>query len=218
MIDLVRASKMEVLKLRRTLALWASILVPLLVIAMTTALNLSRNIGGRFDPGAPPTVVPWDAFMLTPWHPQMPTRRRHLPFRLKPGKDLHTLADNAVQLMKAGYSKGEAMAAVLNTAGVSTADTGRARRGQQPSPVSAGLVNSPTRRAPSRELAAYVRVNDRARTAREADFTFAELFRVMCQLSHSASATSRADHVKIASSWRNRPASSVWLRAPVRSG
>jgi ABC-2 type transport system permease protein len=63
-IDLVRAIGMEVLKLRRTLALWASILVPLVVIAMTTALNLSRNIGGRFDPGAPPTVVPWDAFML----------------------------------------------------------------------------------------------------------------------------------------------------------
>jgi ABC-2 type transport system permease protein len=64
MIALVRATRMEVLKLRRTLALWASILVPLPVIAMTTALNLSRNTGGRFDPGAPPTVVPWDAFML----------------------------------------------------------------------------------------------------------------------------------------------------------
>jgi len=63
MIALVRATRMEALKLRRTLGLWASILVPLLLIAMTTALNLSRNIGGRFDPGALPTVVPWDAFM-----------------------------------------------------------------------------------------------------------------------------------------------------------
>jgi hypothetical protein len=63
-MDLFRATRMEVLKLRRTLALWASLLAPLLVIVMTTGLNLFRNIGGRFDPGAGPNVVPWDAFML----------------------------------------------------------------------------------------------------------------------------------------------------------
>jgi ABC-2 type transport system permease protein len=50
----------EVLKLRRTLALWASVLVPLLVIAMTTALNLSRDSLPR--PGG--TVTPWDSLML----------------------------------------------------------------------------------------------------------------------------------------------------------
>jgi hypothetical protein len=41
----------------------------------------------------------------------------NLPFRFKPGRHLHTLTDNAVQLMKVGYSKAEATAAVLNTAG-----------------------------------------------------------------------------------------------------
>jgi hypothetical protein len=35
----------------------------------------------------------------------MPTRPCHLPFRLKPGNDLDTLAHNTVQLMQAGYSK-----------------------------------------------------------------------------------------------------------------
>ncbi len=64
MTDLMRATRMEALKLRRTLALWASVLVPLLVIAMTTGLNLFRNIGGQFDSGAGPNVAPWDAFML----------------------------------------------------------------------------------------------------------------------------------------------------------
>ncbi len=61
MIDLVRATRVEVLKLRRTLALWASLLVPLAVIAMTTAMNLSRAPGSRFDPDQPNG---WDSLML----------------------------------------------------------------------------------------------------------------------------------------------------------
>lgn len=61
MIDLVRASSMEVLKLRRTLALWSSILVPVLVIAMTTAMNLARAPGTRFDPDQPNG---WNSLML----------------------------------------------------------------------------------------------------------------------------------------------------------
>src|SRR5712691_6946507 len=61
MIDLVRAIRVEVLKLRRTLALWASILVPFVVIVMTTAINLSRAVGTRFDPDQPNG---WDSLML----------------------------------------------------------------------------------------------------------------------------------------------------------
>src|SRR5215831_4472252 len=61
MIDLVRATRMEVLKLRRTLALWASLLVPLAVIAMTTAMNVSRAMGTRFDPDQPNS---WGSLML----------------------------------------------------------------------------------------------------------------------------------------------------------
>jgi len=61
MIDLVRATRVEVLKLRRTLALWAALLVPLAVIAMTTAMNLSRAPGTRFDPDQPNS---WDSLML----------------------------------------------------------------------------------------------------------------------------------------------------------
>lgn len=61
MIDLLRATKTEVFKLRRTLALWASILVPLLVIAMTAAMNLSRATRTRFDPDQPNG---WDSLML----------------------------------------------------------------------------------------------------------------------------------------------------------
>ncbi len=52
---------MEGFKLRRTLALWASLLVPLAVIAMTTAMNLSRATGTRFDPDQPNS---WDSLML----------------------------------------------------------------------------------------------------------------------------------------------------------
>jgi hypothetical protein len=61
MIDLVRSTRVEVLKLRRTLALWASLLVPLAVIAMTTAMNLSRATGTRFDPDQPNS---WESLML----------------------------------------------------------------------------------------------------------------------------------------------------------
>lgn len=61
MTDLLRATRVEVLKLRRTLALWASLLVPLAVIAMTTAMNLSRAAGSRFDPDQPNG---WDSLML----------------------------------------------------------------------------------------------------------------------------------------------------------
>ncbi len=61
MRNLVRATAMEVLKLRRTLALWASTLVPVAVIAMTTAMNMSRARGSRFDPDQPNG---WDSLML----------------------------------------------------------------------------------------------------------------------------------------------------------
>lgn len=61
MIDFVRASRAEGRKLRRTLALWAAVLVPLLVIVMTTALNLFREVGPRVAGG--PTA-PWDSLML----------------------------------------------------------------------------------------------------------------------------------------------------------
>ena len=61
MIDLGRAVRAELLKLRRTLALWASLLVPFAVIAMTTALNLSCAPGTRFDPDQPNS---WDSLML----------------------------------------------------------------------------------------------------------------------------------------------------------
>jgi hypothetical protein len=40
-------------KLRQTFALWTSTPVPLMVIAMTTAMNLSRVTGTRFDPDQP---------------------------------------------------------------------------------------------------------------------------------------------------------------------
>ena len=58
---LFRAIRMEVLKLRRTLALWASTLVPAAVILMTTAMNLSRARGTRFDPDQPNG---WESLML----------------------------------------------------------------------------------------------------------------------------------------------------------
>jgi lantibiotic transport system permease protein len=61
MIDLVRATRVEVIKLRRTLALSASVFVPVAVIAMTTAMNLSRATGTRFDPDQPNS---WDSLML----------------------------------------------------------------------------------------------------------------------------------------------------------
>src|SRR5919202_5118550 len=61
MIGLLRATRIEVFKLRRTLALWAAILVPLAVILMTTAMNLSRATGSQFDPDQPNS---WDSLML----------------------------------------------------------------------------------------------------------------------------------------------------------
>jgi ABC-2 type transport system permease protein len=61
MRDLVRAVRVELLKLRRTLALWASLLIPLAVIAMTTAINLSRERGTRFVLDEPNG---WDSLML----------------------------------------------------------------------------------------------------------------------------------------------------------
>jgi hypothetical protein len=61
MIDLLLATRMEVFKLRRTLALWASVLVPAAVVAMTTAMNLSRASKTQFDPDQPNG---WDSLML----------------------------------------------------------------------------------------------------------------------------------------------------------
>jgi ABC-2 type transport system permease protein len=61
MKDLVRAVRVELLKLRRTLALWASLLIPLAVIAMTTAVNLSRERGTKFVLDEPNG---WDSLML----------------------------------------------------------------------------------------------------------------------------------------------------------
>lgn len=57
MSDLLRATGIECFKLRRTLALWASLLVPLLVTVMTTALGLSRGTGAHF---LPEQTSPWD--------------------------------------------------------------------------------------------------------------------------------------------------------------
>lgn len=57
MSDLLRATYIECFKLRRTLALWASLLVPLLITIMTTALGLSRGTGARF---LPEQTSPWD--------------------------------------------------------------------------------------------------------------------------------------------------------------
>jgi hypothetical protein len=54
-LDLVRATRAEGQKLRRTLALWAAILCPLVVVAMTTAVLLSRTPGRINGPGQP-----WD--------------------------------------------------------------------------------------------------------------------------------------------------------------
>jgi hypothetical protein len=58
---LSRAIGVELLKLRRTLALWASWLIPLAVLAMTTAINLSRARGTKFVLDEPNG---WDSLML----------------------------------------------------------------------------------------------------------------------------------------------------------
>ena len=60
-LDLYRATRAELFKLRRTLALWAAFLCPLVVIAMTTAVILSRGpgrIGG-------PSNDAWDGLTLS---------------------------------------------------------------------------------------------------------------------------------------------------------
>jgi hypothetical protein len=61
MKDLSRAIGVELLKLRRTLALWAAWLIPLAVLAMTTAINLSRAHGTKFVLDEPNG---WDSLML----------------------------------------------------------------------------------------------------------------------------------------------------------
>jgi ABC-2 type transport system permease protein len=58
-IDLLRAIRVELLKLRRTLALLAAVLVPLVVIVMTTIIVLAR------DPGRITTQSdPWDVVLV----------------------------------------------------------------------------------------------------------------------------------------------------------
>lgn len=61
MRELLRVTKVEIFKLRRTLALWASLLVPLAVVAMTLAMNLSRAPDTRFVEDHPNN---WDTLML----------------------------------------------------------------------------------------------------------------------------------------------------------
>jgi len=58
---LSRAVGVELLKLRRTLALWASWVIPVAVLAMTTAINLSRGYGTKFVLDEPNG---WDSLML----------------------------------------------------------------------------------------------------------------------------------------------------------
>jgi lantibiotic transport system permease protein len=60
MTGLGRATRMEVFKLRRTLALWASILLPLLVIVMSTSLSLARGARTRF---LEDQFTPWDGML-----------------------------------------------------------------------------------------------------------------------------------------------------------
>jgi hypothetical protein len=61
MTDLVRGIRVELLKLRRTLALWSSLLVPAVVIGMTMVVNLSRSRGTEFVLDRPNG---WDTLML----------------------------------------------------------------------------------------------------------------------------------------------------------
>lgn len=61
MNELFRAMQVEVFKLRRTLALWSSLLIPAVVIAMTMAVNLSRSQGTEFVLDHPNG---WDTLML----------------------------------------------------------------------------------------------------------------------------------------------------------
>jgi lantibiotic transport system permease protein len=61
MNELFCATRVEVFKLRRTLALWSALLVPAVVIAMTMAMNLSRSLGTEFVLDHPNG---WDTLML----------------------------------------------------------------------------------------------------------------------------------------------------------
>lgn len=61
MTELLRVTLVELFKLRRTLALWAATLVPLVVIVMTMAMNLSRVSGTEFVLDHPNG---WDTLML----------------------------------------------------------------------------------------------------------------------------------------------------------
>jgi hypothetical protein len=61
MSELFRVTQIEVFKLRRTLALWSSLLVPAAVIVMTMVLNLSRSRGTEFVLDHPNG---WDTLML----------------------------------------------------------------------------------------------------------------------------------------------------------
>jgi lantibiotic transport system permease protein len=61
MSDLARSIRVELLKLRRTLALWVSLLVPLVVIVMTAAMNFARARETQFVLDRPNG---WDSLML----------------------------------------------------------------------------------------------------------------------------------------------------------
>lgn len=61
MHELLRVTKVEFFKLRRTLAVWASLVVPSVVIAMTMAMNLSRAPETQFVEDRPNS---WDTLML----------------------------------------------------------------------------------------------------------------------------------------------------------
>ena len=61
MNELFRVMQVEVFKLRRTLALWSSLLIPAVVIGMTMAVNLSRSNGSEFVLDHPNG---WDTLML----------------------------------------------------------------------------------------------------------------------------------------------------------
>lgn len=61
MHELLRATKVEIFKLKRTVALWASLLIPLAVIVMTLAVNLSRAPETGFVEDRPNS---WDTLML----------------------------------------------------------------------------------------------------------------------------------------------------------
>src|SRR5256885_912486 len=61
MNELFCVTKVEMFKLKRTLAFWSSLLVPTVVIAMTMVMNLSRSSGTQFVLDHPNG---WDTLML----------------------------------------------------------------------------------------------------------------------------------------------------------